>query len=218
MKNIFFTLLCVCFISTSILAQKDPKATEILTQLSSKTKAYSSIQSDFEYSVKSDDVFEEQKGSLILAGDKYKFSMMGITRICDGKSIAEIIPMDEEIILTSVNQNDPDEISPKEMFTLYEKGYKYRYIKETTIDGVKTHMIELYPDGSEENPYRRVVLYISVETVELCKVELFAKTSNKVFTFSLKNRVYNKVVDPKTFQVSCSIQPDYDCDDQRSAK
>lgn len=216
-KNCLFAVI-LFFILHSTIAQKDPKATEILDQLSSKTKAYTSIQADFKMSVKSDDVTEEQKGKIILMGEKYKYTVFGITKICDGINIAEIVPMDEEIILTKVKQNDPDEINPKNLFTIYEKGFKYRYIKEVTEGGKKLHMIELYPDGKTENAYRRITLYITVDNTELHKAELFAKTTNKVFTFLLTNRKYNEKIALSTFKVDCSIMPDYDCDDQRKAK
>ena len=216
-KNCLFAVI-LFFILHSTIAQKDPKATEILDQLSSKTKAYTSIQADFKMSVTSDDVTEEQKGKIILMGEKYKYTVFGITKICDGINIAEIVPMDEEIILTKVKQNDPDEINPKNLFTIYEKGFKYRYIKEVTEGGKKLHMIELYPDGKTENAYRRITLYITVDNTELHKAELFAKTTNKVFTFLLTNRKYNEKIALSTFKVDCSIMPDYDCDDQRKAK
>jgi outer membrane lipoprotein-sorting protein len=60
-----FAILTLCILG-SVMAQKDPKATEVLDQLSAKTKAYTSIQADFKMSVKSDDVNEEQKGKITL--------------------------------------------------------------------------------------------------------------------------------------------------------
>jgi outer membrane lipoprotein carrier protein len=218
MKKISLLAVLSLALSVSLFAQKDPKATEVLDQLSAKTKAYTSIQADFKMSVKSDDVTEEQKGKITLMGDKYKYTVFGVTKICDGINIAEIVPMDEEIILTKLKQNDPDEINPKNLFTIYEKGFKYRYIKEITENGKKLHMIELYPDGKTDNAYRRITLYITVDTIELHKAELFAKSTNKVFTFVLTNRKYNEKIAASIFKVDCSIMPDYDCDDQRKAK
>lgn len=218
MKKISLLAVLSFALTVSLFSQKDPKATEILDQLSAKTKAYTSIQADFKMSVKSDDVTEEQKGKITLMGDKYKYTVFGVTKICDGVNIAEIVPMDEEIILTKLKQNDPDEINPKNLFTIYEKGFKYRYIKEITENGKKIHMIELYPDGKTDNAYRRITLYITVDTIELHKAELFAKSTNKVFIFVLTNRKFNEKVAASTFKVDCSVAPDYDCDDQRKAK
>jgi outer membrane lipoprotein-sorting protein len=48
------------------LAQKDEKATTILNKVSAKTKAYKTISTDFTYSVKSENINEEQKGKLQL--------------------------------------------------------------------------------------------------------------------------------------------------------
>lgn len=217
MKRFATTLMLMATTLLSI-AQKDPKATEILDNLTEKTKSHSSIQVDFTYAIKSDDISEEQKGTLLLKGDQYKYNIFGITKISDGKSIATVAPMDEEIIITDANYDDPDEVSPQEMFSIYKEGFKYRFIKTVTENGRSFEMIELYPDAGNESPYRRITMYIDASKSELYRIEFYPKTSSRVFSITLNTVKYDVAVPANTFKVDCSIEPDYDCDDQRGSK
>ena len=216
----FFLLL-----STSILfsfanpyPQKDAKATEVLDALSAKTKSYSSIIADFTYAVKSDEINEEQKGQLKVKGNQYRYQIFGVTKICDGTNICTISDADEEIIITKADFNDPDEFSPSEIFSIYEEGYKYRYIKEIPMNGKNHHVIELYPEVEKNNPYRRITMYIESETPAIHKIDFFHKTSSKIFSITVNKSVYNASIPATDFRCSCSVKSDYDCDDQTGAK
>ena len=196
------------------IAQKDSKATEILNQLSANNKSHKTITANFTYAVKSDNINEEQKGTLQLKGDKYKYSIFGVTKISDGKKISTISESDEEIIITNANFNDPDEFSPSEIFTIYQSGFKYRYISEKTMNGKVHHVIELYPETDKNNPYRRITMYIDKEAMEIYKIELFHKTSTKIFSITVNKATYNLEIADSIFNCNCNIKADYDCDDQ----
>lgn len=216
LASILSAILLTSFSSPSL--QKDAKATEILNALSAKTKSYSSIVANFTYSVKSNDMNEEQKGVLRLSGDKYRYSIFGVTKISDGKKICTVSEADEEVIITRADYNDPDEFSPSEIFTIYQTGYKYRYIKETTINEKLHHVIELYPEVEKNNPYRRITMYIEAATPAIYKIDFFHKTSTKVFSITLNSATYNSQIPVSDFNCSCGIKKDYDCDDQTKAK
>ena len=214
-------IIGIAIISLSFVtpvAQKDARATEILNKVSAKTKAYKTITADFTYSVKSEDINEKQKGKLALKGDKYKYSIFGITKISDGKKICTISDADEEVIITKVDFNDADEFSPSEIFTIYQSGYKYRYIKETTLNSKTYHIIELYPETEKNNPYRRITMYIDKAESAIYKINFYHKTSSKVFSISIDKASYNTVIAETTFTCGCGIKKDYDCDDQTGTK
>lgn len=210
------TVLSLSFVIPSV--QKDEKATEILNKVSAKTKAYKTITADFTYSVKSENIDEKQKGKLQLKGDKYKYSIFGITKISDGKKICTISDADEEVIITNTDFNDADEFSPSEIFTIYQSGYKYRYIKETTINSKTVHVIELYPETEKNNAYRRITMYINKAESAIQKIDFYHKTSSKVFSISIDNASYNTMIVDTIFTCGCGVKKDYDCDDQTEAK
>lgn len=220
MKSILSAVIisAISFSFITPFVQKDSKATEVLNELSTKNKSHKTVTANFTYAVKSENIDEEQKGTLQLKGDKYKYSIFGVTKISDGKKICTISDADEEIIITNANYNDPDEFSPSEIFTIYQSGYKYRYINEKTINGKAHHVIELYPETEKNNPYRRITMYIDKVAMEIYKVDLFHKTSTKVFSITVDKATYNTEIADKTFSCACNIKSGYDCDDQTGAQ
>jgi len=106
------------------------------------------------------------------------------------------------------------------MFTIYETGYKYRFMAEKTINGETLQLIDLYPEAGNKQPYRRVTLYINNVTKEIKKIELFHKTSGKVFTVTVTKSVYDLEINDSEFICECTRwpSPDWDCDDTSNSK
>lgn len=207
--------------SAKPIPQKDPKATKILDAVSTTTKSRKTITLDFTFTVKNGDMKETQKGNLRIKGDKYELTAFGTTKISDGKSIAEVSEKDKEVTITSNDSNDPDQFSPQEMFTIYEKGYKYRHMGQKTENGVTLDLIDLYPDADNTQPYRRVTLFVNTETNEIKKIELFHKTSAKVFSVTVDKVTYDLEIAETDFNCEPDRWPEdkgWDVDDQRNAK
>ena len=206
---------------TASLLQKDSKATDILEAVTKTTKSRKTITLNFTFTVKNGDMEEKQQGDLKIKENQYWYSIFGTTKISDGKSVAEIIKEDKEVSISSTNFNDPDEFSPQEMFTIYEKGYKYRHMGRKTEEGVVLDLIDLYPDAGNTQPYRRITLFVNTLTSEIIKIELFHKTSAKVFTVHVDKSVYDNEIPDSTFNCECERWPEdkgWDCDDQRNSK
>ena len=208
-------------ITATATIQKDQQATNILNAVTTTTKSRKTIALNFTFTVKKGDMKEVQKGDLKIKDNKYWYSIFGTTKISDGKSIAEVITEDKEVSISSANFNDPDEFSPQEMFTIYEKGYKYRYMGQKTDNEVTLDLIDLYPDADNTQPYRRITLFVNVATNEIKKIELFHKTSAKVFSVIVDKAVYDTEIEDSTFKCECERWPEdkgWDCDDQRNSK
>ncbi len=195
--------------------QKEEKATTILNAVSAKSKSRKTIALDFTFEIKNGEVTDSQKGNLKIKGNKYIYSIFGATKISDGVKIATVLKDDQEVTIGKVDFNDPDEFSPQEMFTIYETGYKYRYMAQKTINGETLELIDLYPEAGNTQPYRRVTLFINNETQEIKKIELFHKTSGKVFTVTVIKSVYDVEINDTEFNCECTrwATPEWDCDD-----
>ena len=206
---------------TSVNPQKDTQATNILNAVTNTTKSRKTITLDFTFTVKNGEMEEIQKGNLKIKNNKYLYTIFGTTKISDGNSIAEVVTEDKEVSISSANFNDPDEFSPQEMFTIYEKGYKYRHMGQKTENGVVLDLIDLYPDADNTQPYRSITLFVNVKTNEIKKIDLFHKTSAKVFSVSVDKAVYDVEIEDSTFKCECERWPEnkgWDCDDQRNSK
>ena len=209
------------FTSVKALPQQDQQATNILNAVTTTTRSRKTIALNFTFNVKNGDMEEVQKGDLKIKNNKYWYTIFGTTKISDGKSIAEVITEDKEVSISSVNFNDPDEFSPQEMFTIYEKGYKYRHMGQKKENEVTLDMIDLYPNADNMQPYRRITLFINTATYEIKKIELFHKTSAKVFSVTVDKAIYDTEIDDSTFECECERWPEdkgWDCDDLRNSK
>lgn len=171
MTKIIIIILTV--LSSTIFAQ-DNTAKLILDRLSEKTKSYDNIKIDFKFILenKSQKLKESQEGKLILAKEKFKIIMNNQTIINNGET--------QWIYLSDVNEvqiieHDPDDqmMSPNKIFTIYEKGYKYKYIGKEEKSGEAIHNINLFPEESSEF----IKINISIKDVknELERITIYDK-------------------------------------------
>ncbi|MBI4931175.1 MAG: outer membrane lipoprotein carrier protein LolA [Bacteroidetes bacterium] len=171
----------------------DAKAKAILDEVAKQTKTYTSIKTEFtsvmekqESNVKSA-VTETQSGSLELKGAKYKLSFKGQTIFCDSKTQWTYIKESNEVQINNApDPNATDNINPVNIFTLYEKGYKYKYEKEDIVNGAKVDIISLFPLDPDKKSYHTIRLTIDKVKKQITVVKILNKngTSN---TISVKN-------------------------------
>ena len=179
MRNLFSFLTALLFISTTSFAQQpkeviDAKAKAILDEVAKQTKTYTSIKTEFTNSTEKQvtnvesKVTETQSGTLELKGSKYKLGFKGQTIFCDSKTQWTYIKESNEVQVN--NAPDPkatDNINPVNIFTLYEKGYKYKYEKEDVVGGAKVDVINLYPLDPDKKAYHTIRLTIDNRREEI---------------------------------------------------
>lgn len=185
MKSLFILFIAVST-GFSAIAQEDTKAKSVLDKLSAKTKAYKSIKAEFSFTMvnKTEGVNESQTGKIEIKGDKYRLSISGQDVISDGKNVWTILKDAEEVQINEIDEEDEDAISPNKIFTLYEEGFKYKYLKEDN----GYHIINLYPKNAEDKAYHRIALYINKAKNEMYKVKVYGKDGTnsiyKIKTFT----------------------------------
>ncbi|MFQ3580063.1 MAG: outer membrane lipoprotein carrier protein LolA [Bacteroidales bacterium] len=162
-------------------AQYDKKAKEILDKVSAQTKGYSTIKADFTYTHENiaAKIKETKNGSLFLKGNKYKMDFMGNSIFCDSKTIWNYIKESNEVNISNVNEKEPGLFNPSSMFTIYEKGFKYKLIRERFEKGIALYDIELYPENVKESEYSKIRLLIDKDKNQIHKVEYVAKDENR---------------------------------------
>ena len=131
------------FLPTALLAQD--RAKDILDNVSQKTSSYSTIEAHFTNSIvsKAAGINESQKGTLFLQGDFYRLEMESQTLISDGENNWIHLLDEKEVQIIEIDE-DEENITPSKMFTLYQDGYKYQFISETSSD----FLIDLIPEES----------------------------------------------------------------------
>ncbi|MDF1674020.1 MAG: outer membrane lipoprotein carrier protein LolA [Vicingaceae bacterium] len=198
--------------SLTALAQEDTKAKGILDKLSTKTKAYKTIKADFQFTIsnKAEGTNESQSGKIVIKGDKYVLSISGQDVISDGKSMWTILKESKEVQINEIDEEDEEAISPNKIFTLYEEGFKYKYVKEDK----GMHIINLYPKAAAEKSFHRIALYINKAKNEMSKVKVYGKDGT-ITTYSIKSFTPNTTIPETRFSFSKSKFPSYEIIDLR---
>ena len=142
-----------------------------------------------------EDISQTNKGSFVTENDKWRFEMLGVTRIFDGQKLYSISPDDEEITISSQDPEDEATITPNKMLYFYENGYNFimddiRYVGNSQFRK-KIQYVKLIPKDSEAE-IKHILLGIDTEfnhiyeVIETGKSETITTISIIDFEFNLK--------------------------------
>jgi len=225
MKTILrhFFIAIILFASTiskgqNQLAKIDTKAKKILDELSLKTKQYKTIVSEFiilaENKVaKTKDV---QKGKIWIKGAKYKLDIANQIIINDSKTIYTVLKDAGEVQINNADEKKSDnQISPANIFTIYEKGFKYEFIKEEKLkDGSTNIQVKLFPNEPKKKNFHTLVLNINKEKNQVTSFVIFGKDGTQT-TYSIKNFTPNTNLTDDVFAFNAKAYPKYEVIDLR---
>lgn len=214
MKKTIVSIFVVALSLTTAFAQVDKKAQDILKGVSAKYKSYKAIKADFTYTLENtgEKIKETQTGSITLKGGKYKLLIAGQEIISDGKTIWSYNKEAKEV---QVNTVDPtqNEINPAEIFTMYEKGFLYKFNGEKVVGGKTEQTIELTPtDKSKE--FFKVLLVIDKDSKQIKRSTIFDKSGNR-FIYTIKTFTPNPAVTDADFVFDAKKYPGVEVVDLR---
>ncbi len=214
MKHILSIALLSFFYVTSF-AQNAEKAKEILDKVSEKTKSYSTISADFTFSMENlqEEISETNEGTILIKGDKYKVSLMGVDTYFDGSVIYTHLVEAEEVNISEPDPEDEETLNPATIFTIYEKGFKYKYVGEGNENGKDFYEIDLYPENRDK-PYSRIKLRILKDDLTLYTLRQVGKDGN-IYTVVVESMKTNIPLDDSTFIFDTNANPDVDVIDMR---
>jgi len=176
MKKILILLLIT--LSFSAFAQNEAKT--LLNEVSEKVKSYDNISLDFKYSLEntSENIKQETKGDVAMQGDKYRLNILGVTRLFDGKTLYSISTEDEEVTMSSDNDDENNAITPSKMLSFYEDGYSYNLDSTQNINGRKIQYVKLTPIDSNSE-ITNILLGIDAQTKHIYNLIQLGKNGTK---------------------------------------
>ena len=204
----FIQFAFLLIFSFSIQAQ-DKKAKELLDEVTAKVKSYDNIQIDFKYSLNNskENINQESKGNVTLKDNQYVLNFMGITKMFDGKKVYTIVPEDEEITISSVDDKDENAITPSKMLTFFNKGYKYSWDIPQNIKGRKIQYIKLIPISSKDQR-KEILLGIDIHTKHIYNLIETGKNGTKT-TIVVNSFKTNQPLSKNQFTFVQSKYPKY---------
>lgn len=203
-NTITLLLLTLAFSSFS---QNKGKA--LLNEVSQKVKSYQNISIDFKYVLENtaERIKQETRGDVVLQGDKYKLNILGVTRLFDGKTLYSINPEDEEVTISSQNEDSDDDITPSKMLSFYENGYTYAMDIEQNVQGRKIQYVKLTPiDSNSEINY--ILLGIDAQTKHIYTLIQIGKNGTKT-TLTVNSFKTNEPLSKTLFTFDATKYKDY---------
>lgn len=195
-------------------AQGDKKAQDILKGVSAKYKAMKSMKADFSYTLEnpSAKIKETQTGSILLSGAKYRLAIAGQEIISDGKNIWTFVKESNEVTINAVDP-DAEGLKPSEIFTMYEKGYMYKFVDEKTVGGKIQQNIELTPTDKTKEIFK-VKLSIDKASKQIVKSIIYNKDGNR-YTYAIKGFTPNAAIAASSFSFDAKKYPGIEVVDLR---
>jgi len=206
--NKLLSIALLLLVSFATNAQ-DKKAKDLLDQVTAKVKTYNNISIDFKYTLTNskENINKESKGNLVLEGNKYVLNFLGVTKIYDGKKSYTIVPEDEEVTISSVNDKDENTITPSKMLTFFNSGYKYYWDILQDVKGRKIQYIKLVPTNAKDQR-KEVLLGIDSQTKNIYNVIEMGKNGTKT-TLTVNSFKTNQPLSKNQFTFAESKYPNY---------
>ena len=196
-------------IALTFSATGQNKGKSLLNEVSQKVKSYQNISIDFKYVLENsaEKIKQETRGDVVLQGNKYKLNILGTTRLFDGKKLYSISPEDEEVTISSRNEDSEDNITPSKMLSFYEDGYTYALDIEQNVQGRKIQYVKLTPiDSNSEIKY--ILLGIDSQTKHIYNLIQIGKNGTKT-TLTVNSFKTNEPLSKSLFTFDASKYKDY---------
>lgn len=171
-------------ITNQLSAQNDPKSQEILKGVSTKYKSYKTLTASFKLGIldQKSKKTSSQSGSVTIRGAAFNLFMSDQTVMCDGKTTWTYLKESNEVQV-SENKTSADAITPTNIFTMYEKGFKSKFLSYNKVGGKDVQLIELTPEDSKKN-YFKIQLTIDKKEKYVNEAKVFDK-SGSIYTYSI---------------------------------
>ncbi len=204
----FIQITALLLYGFSIQAQ-DKKAKDLLNQVTAIVKSYDNIVIDFKYSLHNskENIHQDSKGNVTMKGNQYVLNFMGVTKIFDGKKSYTIVPEDEEVTISSVNENDDSAITPSKMLTFFNSGYKYTMDIVQDVKGRKIQYIKLVPINAKDQR-KEILLGIDVQTKHIYNLIETGKKGTKT-TLTVNSFKTNQPLSKNQFTFVASKYSNY---------
>ena len=207
--KIFFISNFFLFLSLCIQAQTPEAAKKLLDEVSKTISGFQNLTFDFTYVLENrqENIRQETKGSATISGDFYKLNFLGNEQLFDGEKTYTIIPENEEITISSLEDDNDFGINPSKLLVFYREGYAFQWDIKQNVKNRIIQFIKLIPI-EENKDLKYLLLGIDLKTKTISRL-IEITTSQTRTTLTLKNLKTNMTLRPDFFDFDVSKYPDY---------
>tara|TARA_X000001036_G_scaffold356981_1_gene339123 strand:+ start:1080 stop:1718 length:639 start_codon:yes stop_codon:yes gene_type:complete len=207
MKKII--LLFTLFSLNLVHSQNDIRAEKLLNSVSEKIDSSETFKINFTYTLENliENINQDSDGSIVIKDDNYLLEFMGIKQLCDSKKVYSIVPENEEIIISNIDEDESETIKPSKLLKFYREGYLILWDKKELILEKEIQFVKLIPiNPNSDIDYLQLGIDISNNDI----VKLIEIGKNKTKTILTVNQLqYDIEIDLNFFVFSEEDYPDY---------
>ena len=207
--KIFFISNFFLFLSLCIQAQTPEAAKKLLDEVSKTISGFENLTFDFTYVLENrqENIRQETKGSATISGDFYKLNFLGNEQLFDGEKTYTIIPENEEITISSLEDDNDFGINPSKLLVFYREGYAFQWDIKQNVKNRIIQFVKLIPI-EENKDLKYLLLGIDLKTKTIFRL-IEITTSQTRTTLTLKNLKTNMTLRSDFFDFDVSKYPDY---------
>ncbi len=196
MKKLLILLLTLS--TTVAWGQNDAKSRNILSRLSKNYRTYKTIEAEVAFTIdnRKENIKENQKGRVFMKGQKFRLELGEQTLICDGKTLWTYLKEVNEVTVSPFEPAE-GELSPTNLFTIYEKGFESYYIGESNRGKNKVHTIDIVPTDKKKS-FFKIRLVIDRQKEQIVQAVVFDKNGS-LYTYNINNFKTNSGIADATF-------------------
>ena len=191
------------------IAQRTEESKALLEEVSSKIASFDNIQFDFSYLLENrqENIRQETKGNVTLAGERYKLNFQQTTQLFDGTKIYTIVPENEEITITTKEDGEDFGINPQKLLVFYKEGYTFQWDIKQYVLGRPIQFIKLTPI-EENKDIKYLLLGIDLQQKLIYRL-IEIGTNDTRTTLTLSKIKTNVELPPRFFTFDPNKYPDY---------
>jgi len=197
MKKLKYLVVMLATTFATAQAQNDPKAGEILDAMSAKYKSIPAFKASFTYSLENpgSSVKESTSGDITVKNGKFYLKMGEQEIINNGSTVWTYLKESNEVNISDY-QPEEDAITPMNIYTIYQKGYKYSYVEQKKEGGQLYDVVDLTPENKSNQIYK-IRLMVNRKDRSVRSFRIFEKNGNR--SNYLITKFTPVEVDDKTF-------------------
>ena len=212
-KLVTLSVIALFLVAFTTVENNPPKEKNagkaLLDKVVSKAKSYKNMVIDFKYAINNiaEKINQENTGKVMLQGNKYHLSFMGVTKLFDGKKIYTIVPEDEEITVSNHDENDANAMSPNKIFTFFKKGFKFAMDIKQPIAGKTIQYVKLTPTSAADKR-KEILIGIDTKTNHIYNLIEVGKNGTRT-TLTVSSFKFNQTLAKNQFTFVKAKYPNY---------
>ena len=194
MKNYAFYILLLTF--SNLFSQNDLKVEQLLDKVSFNIDQSISYSLNFSYVI-DDDIAQKRKGNIVISKNKYILEFLGVKQISDSNFIYTIVPENQEVMISKIQKEAEENISPSNILKFYRQGYEIEMDQLKVESGLSIQFLKLTPNFSDSE-ISHIFLGININNNNIYKVIEVGKNNSKTM-LKIENISYNLKINEDVF-------------------